>query len=274
MTALTWDAQGQRLYETGAKKGVLYVQTPNGTYGTGEAWNGLISVSENPSGAEETALYANDHKYAALRSAEIEEGGITAYTYPDSWALCDGTASLGGTNHPGVNIGQQARRGFGLTWRTAIGNDVMLDDYGYKIHIIYGATASPSEKEYSSINDSPEAIEFSWDYTCTPVDVQSGDFKPTASLTIDSTKIAEAALKQIEDALYGSETEDPHILMPDQVYAILNEEEYTYTEAEVTVGATVPPNTYYERSGSAGSYTYTLTEDETFQEGTTYYTRA
>ena len=144
MAQLVWDAQGQRLYETGTEKGVLFVQKPNGEYNNGKAWNGLIGVSESPSGAEETALYANDHKYAALRSAEIEEGSITAYTYPDDWSLCDGTGSLGGTDHPGVYVGQQARRGFGLAWRTAIGNDVMLDDYGYKIHIVYGATASPS----------------------------------------------------------------------------------------------------------------------------------
>lgn len=276
MAVLTWDKPGERLYETGTEKGVLYLQKSDGSYDKGEAWNGLIGVTENPSGAEETALYANDKKYAGLRSTEIEEGSITAYTYPDSWALCDGTASLGGTEHPGVFVGQQARRAFGLTWRTAIGNDVMMDDYGYKLHIIYGATASPSEKEYSTINDSPEAIEFSWDFKCTPVEIKDvSGLKPTASMVIDSTKVDPDALAKIEAALYGTENTDPKILTPDEIYAILTEDvEYVYTEATVTTGETIPADTYYERSGTYGSYTYALTEDETFQDGKTYYTRS
>lgn len=224
MSKLKWDQDSQRLYETGTSNGVLYPQEDDGKYATGVAWNGLISVSENPSGAEETALYANNSKYASMRSAEEEEGSISAYTYPDEWAECDGSKQIA----PGMMIGQQNRRAFGLTWRTIVGNDVQLDGYGYKIHIIYAATASPSEKEYSTVNDSPEAIEFSWDYKCTPVDpgIDGVDLKKTAVITIDSTKVPKEALETIEGMLYGTDGDtgtDPKLPSIAEIYEILKD---------------------------------------------------
>lgn len=223
MAQLKWDQDSQRLYETGTSKGVLYPQGDTGAYEQGVAWNGLISVSESPSGAEETALYANNAKYASMRSAEEEEGSISAYTYPDEWMECDGSKQI----VTGMTIGQQNRRAFGLSWQTVLGNDVQLDGYGYKIHIIYAATASPSEKEYSTINDSPEAIEFSWDYKCTPIDpgIEGMTLKKSATITIDSTKVPSAALKEIEDMLYGTAETQPKLPSPKEIYDILNNAE-------------------------------------------------
>lgn len=231
MTKLKWDQDSERLYETGTSHGVLYVQQDSGKYGDGTAWNGLISVSENPSGAEETALYANDAKYASMRSAEEEEGSISAYTYPDEWTECDGSKQI----LPGFMVGQQTRRAFGLTWRTILGNDVQLDGYGYKLHIIYSATASPSEKEYTSVNDSPEAIEFSWDYKCTPIDpgIEGMDLKKSAVITLDSTKIPAAAMKEIEEMLYGTDDDEPKLPTPAEIYAILKKNQPTEEEPEV-----------------------------------------
>jgi hypothetical protein len=197
MSRLEWDKTSERLYETGVKMGVLYPQE-NGTYPKGVAWNGLTAVTESPSGAEATALYADDIKYLNLMSAEEFGATIEAYTYPDEFAQCDGSAEL----TKGVTIGQQKRKAFGLCYRTVLGNDTDNNDYGYKLHLIYGALAAPSEKAYATINDSPEAITFSWEVTTTPVNVAG--FKPTASITIDSTKVDKTKLKALEDILYGT----------------------------------------------------------------------
>lgn len=214
MSKLTWDASGDRLYETGVKQGVLYVMGSNG-YGNGVAWNGLTAITESPSGAESTPLYADDIKYLDLRSTEEFGATIEAYTYPDEFAACDGSASLA----DGVSIGQQARKMFGLCYRTTVGNDTDGTDHGYKLHLIYGATASPSEKAYETINDSPEAITFSWEITTTPVSVTG--FKPTASITIDSTKADPTCLAALEEKLYGGESTEPTLPLPDEVKTIM-----------------------------------------------------
>lgn len=198
MSKIVWDQTGDRLYETGVKQGVLYPQE-NGIYPLGVAWNGLISATESPSGAEPTPLYANDIKYLSLVSAEEFGATIEAYTYPDEFEQCDGSSVLAG----GVLVGQQKRKPFGLAYRTTIGNDTEGNDHGYKLHIIYGATAAPSEKGYTSINDSPEAITFSWEVTTTPVSIPG--FKPSASLTIDSTKADPVKLAVLEEILYGKD---------------------------------------------------------------------
>lgn len=208
---LVWDEIGERFYETGVKNGVLYPMGSNGGYSKGVAWNGLISVTESPSGAEPNPIYADDMKYLTLISVEEFGATIEAYTYPEEFAICDGSAAL----EPGVMIGQQPRRAFGLCYRTALGNDVDGEEYGYKLHIIYGALASPSEKAYQTINDSPEAITFSWELTTTPVAVTG--FKPTASLTIESTSVESANLEALETILYGSEGVDPRLPMPDEI---------------------------------------------------------
>ena len=214
MSKLTWDASGERLYETGVKQGVLYVMDSN-VYGNGVAWNGLTAITESPSGAESTPLYADDIKYLDLRSTEEFGATIEAYTYPDEFAACDGSASLA----DGVSIGQQARKMFGLCYRTTVGNDTDGTDHGYKLHLIYGATASPSEKAYETINDSPEAITFSWEITTTPVSVTG--FKPTASITIDSTKADPTCLATLEEKLYGGASTEPTLPLPDEVKTIM-----------------------------------------------------
>ena len=214
MPKLTWDASGERLYETGVKQGVLYVMDSN-VYGNGVAWNGLTAITESPSGAESTPLYADDIKYLDLRSTEEFGATIEAYTYPDEFAACDGSASLA----DGVSIGQQARKMFGLCYRTTVGNDTDGTDHGYKLHLIYGATASPSEKVYETINDSPEAITFSWEITTTPVSVTG--FKPTASITIDSTKADPTCLAALEEKLYGGASTEPTLPLPDEVKTIM-----------------------------------------------------
>lgn len=201
MPKLIWDQTGERFYETGVKQGVLYVQGTGGTYPSGVAWNGLTAVTESPSGAEATALYADDIKYLNLMSTEEFGATIEAYTYPDEFAECDGSAELAS----GVAIGQQKRKTFGLCYKTTLGNDTENNEYGYKLHMIYGAIAAPSEKAYATINDSPEAITFSWEVTTTPVNVDG--FKPTASLTIDSTKADSTKLAALEKILFGSDYE-------------------------------------------------------------------
>lgn len=199
MPRLVWDQTGDRLYETGVKQGVLYPQK-NGAYPKGVAWNGLTAVTESPSGAEATPLYADDIKYLNLISTEEFGASVEAYTYPDEFAECDGSASIA----DGVQIGQQKRNTFGLCYKTTLGNDTEGNDHGYKLHLIYGALAAPSEKAYATINDSPEAISFSWELSTTPVNVNiEGNFKPTASVTIDSTKVDADKLKSLEDILYG-----------------------------------------------------------------------
>ena len=215
MAKIVWDESGKRLYETGVKNGVLYIQDETGAYNKGVAWNGLTAVTESPSGAEATPLYADDIKYLELFSAEEFGATIEAYTYPEEFEACDGSASLG----TGVTIGQQDRKTFGLCYRTVLGNDVKSNEYGYKLHLIYGAKAAPSEKGYQTINDSPEAITFSWEVTTTPVNVAG--FKPTASITIDSTKIDDEKLKKIEDMLYGDGTSEAKLPLPDEIKAIL-----------------------------------------------------
>lgn len=215
MAKLVWDESGKRLYETGVEKGVLYVQGENGEYQKGVAWNGLTAVTESPSGAEPTALYADDIKYLELFSAEEFGATIEAYTYPAEFEACDGSASLG----EGVTIGQQDRKAFGLCYRTIVGNDVKGNENGYKLHLIYGAKAKPSEKAYATVNDSPEAVTFSWEVTTTPVNVVG--FKPTASVTIDSTKIQPEKLKAIEDKLYGTASEEATLPLPDEIKQII-----------------------------------------------------
>ena len=213
MAVLTWDQTGEKLYETGVQKGVLYPMD-GAVYGKGVAWNGLTAVNETPSGAESTKLYADDIKYLDIRSAEEFGATIEAYSSPEEFDACDGTAELAN----GVNIGQQNRKGFGFCYRSTIGNDTEYNNYGYKLHIIYGLTASPSERSYSTVNDSPEAATLSWEVSSTPVNVAG--FKPTSIVTINSKKINPEALKEIEDALYGTASEEPKILLPDEIKAI------------------------------------------------------
>ena len=222
MARLVWDKTGDHFYETGVKQGVFYPQT-NGTYTNGVAWNGLTAVTESPSGAEATALYADDIKYLSLYSTEEFSATIEAYTYPEEFANCDGSAAL--VN--GVYVGQQTRKPFGLCYKTTLGNDTDGNDHGYKLHIIYGAMASPSEKAYATINDSPEAITFSWELTTTPVSVSG--MKPTATVVIDSTKADETKLAALEDILYGknpstnggSDGVEPRLPLPDEIKTLM-----------------------------------------------------
>lgn len=222
---IVWDKTGEKLYETGVKNGVLYPQV-NGAYPEGVAWNGLTAVTESPSGAEATPLYADDIKYLNLYSAEEFGATIECYTYPDEFAKCDGSAEIA----TGVSIGQQTRQAFGMSYKTTVGNDTKGANYGYKLHLIYGATASPSEKAYSTISDSPEAITFSYEVTTTPVNVKG--FNPTASIVIDSTKVPAEKLAQLEEILYGKDPtseggEDgvaPRLPLPDEIVTLVGTE--------------------------------------------------
>lgn len=219
MSKLVWDDTGKRLYETGVKNGVLYPLSDAGKYDTGVAWNGLTAVTEAPSGAESTPLYADDIKYLNLISTEEFGGTIEAYTYPEEFEQCDGSAEL----TKGVTIGQQPRKTFGLSYRTTLGNDVKNSDYGYKLHLVYGALAAPSEKAYATINDSPEAITFSWEFSTTPVNVDG--HKPTASIVIDSTKCDAGKLEALEKILYGSDDGDgPRLPLPDEIKTLMTAE--------------------------------------------------
>lgn len=215
MSKLVWDQDATRLYETGVSKGVLYARDDDGSYKDGVAWNGLTGVTESPSGAEPTDLYADNMKYLSIRSAEEFGATITAYTYPDEFAIFDGSAEM----VKGVMIGQQARKSFGFCYQTILGNDVKLNDYGYKIHIIYGCSASPSEKAYSTVNDSPEAIEFSWELSTTPVTVEG--YMPTATVVIDSTQADPAKLLELEKILYGDEENEPRLPLPDEIKSLM-----------------------------------------------------
>ena len=217
MPKLTWDDTGKRLYELGVDHGVLYVQDPTGTYPAGVAWNGLVSVTESPSGAESNPQYADNIKYIDLISAEEFGGTIEAFTYPDEFGVCDGTVAPS----TGLVLGQQTRKRFGMSYRTKIGNDVDQMDHGYKIHLIYGALAAPSEKAYASINDSPEAITFSWEFSTIPVALTTGTYKPVASLTIDSTKVNPAKLALLEAELYGDATNPANLPLPDEIITML-----------------------------------------------------
>lgn len=215
MSRLVWDATGEKLYETGVDRVVLYTQGTGGTYAKGVAWNGVTSFSENPTGAESNSEYADNVKYLNLISAEDMEASIEAYTYPPAWGECDGSAEVA----PGVYIGQQNRKSFGLAVRTLIGNDTEGQDHGYKIHLLYGGQASPSERTYETMNDSPEAITFSWDITTTPVNVKG--YKPTAILTIDTTKADTSKVEALENILYGDESSEARLPLPDEVIQIL-----------------------------------------------------
>lgn len=215
MSKIVWDAVGEHTFETGVRNGVLYLKDAQGAYSTGVAWNGLTSVSESPEGAEATDLYADDIKYLTLMSAENFKATIEAYTYPVEFEECDGSATIA----KGVVIGQQSRKPFGLCYRTAIGNDTDGNEHGYKLHIVYGCQASPSEKQYSTINDSPEAITFSWEVNTTPVNVTGK--KPTATLIIDSTKADKAKLTALEAILYGSEEKEPRLPLPDEIATLM-----------------------------------------------------
>lgn len=215
MAELTWDEVGEKLYETGVDHGVLYLPDPvTGAYDEGVSWNGLVSVTESPSGAEPTAQYADNIKYLNLISAEEFGATIEAFTYPDEFAQCDGTAEP----QPGVLVGQQTRRGFGLVYRTRLGNDLAGDAFGYKLHLLYGCKAAPSEKAYTTINDSPEAITFSWEVSTSPVSVPG--LSPTSLLVIDSTKVDPADLAALEDMLFGTVGDDARLPMPAEVLAV------------------------------------------------------
>ena len=216
MAKLTWGDTGKRLYETGVRKVVLYPQNEEGLYPKGVAWNGVTGITDSPSGAESNPLYADDIKYVDLISAEEYGATIEAYTYPDEFAACQGEKELA----TGVTIGQQDRSAFGLSWRTVLGNDVKKNEYGYKLHLMYGGTAAPTEKGYESINDSPDALTMSWEVSTTPVAVENA--KPTAILTIDSTKIDSTKLAKIEEKLYGTASEAAMLPLPDEIIQIMN----------------------------------------------------
>jgi hypothetical protein len=208
---LAWDQSGDRTYETGVDKGVLYTVDGTGAYAKGYAWNGLTAVTESPTGADANPLYADNIKYLNLVAAEQFGGTIEAYTYPDEFGQCDGTAEP----HPGVRVGQQGRKPFGLSYRTLMGNDLDGEDYGYKLHLVYGALAAPSDKAYASVNDKPAAISFKWTFTTTPVAFAAG--KPTAIITIDSTLVSAGDLTALETVLYGSDSADARLPLPADV---------------------------------------------------------
>lgn len=215
MTKLIFNNVGERLFETGVKNGVLYVMGDDGTYENGVVWNGLTAVTESPSGAETTPLYADDVKYVVIYAAEEFGATVEAYTYPEEFEECDGSASI----FEGITIGQQTRKSFGMCYKTSVGNDVQGQDFGYKIHIIYGAKAAPSEKSYSTINDSPEAVTFSWELSTVPVPVEG--FNPTATMVIDSTRVPAEKMTLIEDKLYGTESTEATLPLPGELLALL-----------------------------------------------------
>lgn len=215
MAKLIFNNVGERLFETGVKNGVLYVMGDDGTYENGVVWNGLTAVTESPSGAETTPLYADDVKYVVIYAAEEFGATVEAYTYPEEFEECDGSASI----FDGITIGQQTRKSFGMCYKTSVGNDVQGQDFGYKIHIIYGAKAAPSEKSYSTINDSPEAVTFSWELSTVPVPVEG--FNPTATMVIDSTRVPAEKMALIEDKLYGTESTEATLPLPGELLALL-----------------------------------------------------
>ena len=261
MSRLVWDNTGDRLYETGVKMGVLYpYNSALGQYDAGVVWNGLSSISESPSGAEANAIYADDIKYLELRSAEEFGATVEAYTYPDEFAICDGSAEVA----TGVRIGQQSRKRFGLCYRTIVGNDTETDSHGYKLHLIYNAMAAPSERQYQTVNDSPEAITFSWELTTTPIAVDG--YKPTASLIIDSTKADATKLSALEDILYGDSSNEARLPLPAEVISVMGgdatvEIDLNRANLKLTVGqtytlkaSTVPAGTAVTFSSDADSY--------------------
>lgn len=252
MARIKWDQAGDRIYQTGDKNGVMYPQKIDGTYDRGAGWNGLTAVTESPSGAEPTDLYADDMKYLSIRSKETFGFTIQCYDYPDEFDQCNGYAEIA----TGVRIGQQARHAFGFSYTSILGNDTMGDDYGFIIHLFYNATASPSERSHATVNDSPDAIEFSYECTTLPVDVDG--FRPTSTIEIDSTAFQSTAEKALLnaflDVIWGADGGD------------------TYSAATITGGKFEPGLIYYERTGTEGSYVYTETSATTPVDGTTYYT--
>jgi hypothetical protein len=262
MAKLTWDETGKRFYETGVDHGVLFLQNSQGGYTGGVAWNGLTAVTESPTGAEANPQYADNIKYLNLISVEEFGATIEAFTYPDEFAQCDGTA----TPSAGVAIGQQTRKTFGFAYRTKLGNDLDGSDYGYKLHLIYGAIAAPSEKAYATVNDSPEALTFSWEITTTPVDVPG--FKPTAQLTIDSTKVNALKLADLENLLYGTDGVDPVLPLPADVLDIFSDglTEVTPVAPSFDAGTntiTIPVVTgvVYKIGGTTKTGTVVITKD-------------
>lgn len=219
MAAITWDETGKRFYETGVDHGVLYPISESGRYTPGVAWNGLTALTETPEGAEIEDLYADNIKYLSLLSAETFGGTIEAYTYPDEFMECDGSKEL----VAGVTAYQQARKTFGLCYRTVLGNDVDGNEKGYKLHLIYGCKASVSERAYSTINDSPEAITFSWEFKSTPVTITKEGFKPTSCIIVDSTKVAKERMTLLEEKLYGNASTEAELPLPDEVLSIIGE---------------------------------------------------
>lgn len=217
MAKLKWDQTGEKLYETGVSNGVLYLQDNQGAYSKGVAWNGLTAVTESPSGAEPTALFADNIKYLNLMSNEEFAATVEAYMYPDEFMECDGSKEVA----KGVYAGQQARKTFGMCYKTILGNDAKGEEYGYKLHFIYGALAAPSEKAYATVNDSPEAITFSWELSTTPVEVPNG--KPTACITIDSTKCDPTKLSALEDIIYGSAEQEARLPLPTELATLMAE---------------------------------------------------
>lgn len=264
MSKLVWDAVGERLYETGTKHGVLYPQVGN-AYPKGYVWNGLTAVTESPDGGDATAIYADDIKYLNIRAVEDYGATIEAYTYPDEFADCDGSRVVA----TGVTIGQQPRKPFGFSWTTTIGNDTQYDEYGEKLHLVWGATASPSEKSYQTINDSPEAITFSWEIDTVPVDVPG--YKPTSHMEIDTTKISAEALTALKDVLYGTNSTDARLPLPDEVIDIITGHSATYVYTAVEPVGTENPVTegWYIRLGND----FILSTDTSVVTGTTYYER-
>lgn len=258
MGKLQWDKIGEHFYENGVDHGVLYPMNADGqTYGNGVAWNGLTAVTESPEGAEVSAIYADNIKYLNLMSAEDFKATIEAYTYPEAFEQCDGSASLA----EGVKIGQQARKAFGFCYRTKVGND-LNPDLGYKIHIIYGATAAPSERAYETVNDSPEAITFSWEISTIPVEVTG--FKPTAHLEIDSTKVSAEALAQIEAKLYGSESEDAVLLTPDEIVEIISGGSHSKLDAPVLSANDTDQELTITVDASSGAESFDIYESSTY----------
>lgn len=265
MSKLVWDAIGEKLYESGVDHGVLY-PISSGAYPKGVVWNGLTSVSESPEGGDENAFYADNIKYGSLRGTEDFGGTIEAYTYPKEWEECDGSKEVA----PGVVIGQQNRKTFGLSYRTLIGNDEDNLDHGYKLHLVWGATASPSEKQYQTINDSPEAITFSWEFKTVPVPVKG--WKPISQMTIDSTKTDAAKLTALEEELYGSDNKEARLPLPDEVVAMMTGTDPTPTptvEYEPVLAPTGNPSEqgYYELIDGE----YVLSEDTEVDPSKTYY---
>lgn len=258
MSKMKWDETGDRLYEVGTDRFALYLQAANGTYPSGVPWNGIRTFNDNPEGGDATDLYADNIKYLSIRGTVKFNFSLGAYTYPDEFALCDGSA----VPVTGVKFGQQKRRAFGLAGRTLIGNDVDFEDHGYNLHLVYGATAGVSSKEYQTVNESPEAIEFSWDCETTPIQVEG--FKPVAHIVIDSTKANASVLAELEAILYGT---DGYM-----VYSEVDSPTPDSYDAATPVG-TENPNTegWYERDGIEGHYTYTLTQDTTVDAQKTYY---